>query len=850
FAPNTSAQLSQSPYAPSTLVFEAPPTSATITGFSDADRIVLSNVTVSSASYAGSTLSLVTSGGVLTYTLTGDLVGLTLDADAASQGIIQFDASSSPPLPNDVVVDQIVVSGGTVIEPAGHVTANGIGGVAVSVDGGGMLALAGGSVVTAKQSAIVGDAGSGTLVVMGGALEVTASSSTPGNLVIGAQHSGNGTVLDLEQIAVGGEVIVGSAGSGTLDLRGVAASLSAGSAIIGQGATGTGTVRVNGGEWMNSGALTVGGAGSGTLTIDGSDNGVTGQATAYNVNIGNQATGHGTVFLDSGELLVANYAAAANTLTVGGAGTGDLTLHGASEVAVGYALGGAIVSGQPVSNTGHVTVGDTPGGQGHVVIGDDSTILVYGDTTVGSAGVVTLGGSAGDDALLAMTVGLTVSSGGIVSLGDADASIRAPIIDVDSGGVISGLGTLSGDLGGNQTTTSADIVNDGTIKAKGGDLLLYGDISGSGTLSIASGATMTLEGSVASGQTVAFASHATLVIADPRAFHGVISGFDASDTLVIGGEQATGVTWSGGTMTIALPSGLLQYSVAGDYSAGFVEQSNGLGGSTLQANPSIVGGGEGDVHMTTFDGLKYEFQAVGDFVVAQSTDPGNPWEIQMRTSSWGSAVSVTQVLGTTVGDEQVTFAVGRDNIVHIDGAADTALQVGGTQQLGDDGSDGGSLARLSDNVYRLDWANGESMTVTNYMGIYLDWTVTLGPNDAPGSVHGLLGGDAGQANDFQLRDGTVLTPPLSEQQMLGLYADSWRVTSGASLLDDPQAPAVAQLVQAMATPTAGVAPAAASPTTTATGVTANTTGLMQDPSFYTAFDSFQPDMNRFSDSGF
>jgi T5SS/PEP-CTERM-associated repeat protein len=696
--------------------------------------------------------------------------------------------------------------------------------------------------VTAEQSAIVGNTGSGTLVVMGGALEVTASSSTPGNLVIGAQHSGNGIVLDLEQIAVGGEVIVGSAGSGTLEVRGVAASLSAGSAIIGQGATGTGTVRVNGGEWMNSGALTVGGAGSGTLTIDGSDNGVTGQVTAYNVNIGNQAIGHGTVFLDSGELLVANYAAAANTLTVGGAGTGDLTLHGASEVAVGYALGGAVVSGNPVSNTGHLTVGDTLGGQGHVVIADDSTILVYGDTTVGSAGVVTLGGSAGDDALLAMTVSLTVNSGGIVSLGEADATIRAPVIDVDSGGVISGLGTLSGDLGGNQTTTSADIVNDGTIEARGGDLLVYGNITGNGTLSIASGATMTLEGAVASGETVQFSPHATLVIADPGAFHGVISGFDASDTLVIGGEQATGVTWSGGTMTIDLPSGALQYSVSGDYSAGFVSHANGLGGSTLQANPSTVGGGEGDVHMTTFDGLKYDFQATGDFVVAQSTDPGNPWEIQMRTTSWGGAVSVTQVLGTEVGDEQVTFAVGRDNTVHIDGVADTALQVGDTQRLG---NDDGSLARLSDDVYRLDWANGESMTVTNFSGIYLDWTVTLGPNDAPGSVHGLLGSDTGQANDFQLRDGTVLTSPLSEQQMLSLYADSWRVTPGASLLDDPQASAVAQLVQAMATPTAGMAPAAATTTTTA-----NTTGPTQDPVFYTGFDSSQPDMNRFSDSGF
>src|SRR6185437_7641401 len=160
FAPNTSDQLGQDPYTPSTLVLAAPPTTATITGFTYADRIVLSGVTVSSASYAGSTLSVLTSSGTtLTYALTGDLAGLTLDTDAASQGIIQFDASSSPALPGDTVVDQIIVSGGTVIEPPGHVTANGIGGVAVSVDGGGVLALAGGSVVTAEQSAVVGDAG-------------------------------------------------------------------------------------------------------------------------------------------------------------------------------------------------------------------------------------------------------------------------------------------------------------------------------------------------------------------------------------------------------------------------------------------------------------------------------------------------------------------------------------------------------------------------------------------------------------------------------------------------------------------------------------------------------------------
>jgi hypothetical protein len=200
------------------------------------------------------------------------------------------------------------------------------------------------------------------------------------------------------------------------------------------------------------------------------------------------------------------------------------------------------------------------------------------------------------------------------------------------------------------------------------------------------------------------------------------------------------------------------------------------------------------------------------------------------------------VLGTRVGDEQVTFAVGRDNVVHIDGVADTALQVGDVQQLGDDGT----LTRLSGDGYRLDWANGESMTVANHLDIYLDWNVTLGPNDAPGSVHGLLGSDTGQANDFQLRDGTVLARPLSEQQILGLYADSWRVTPGASLLDDPQAPALAQLVQVMAAPPATAAPAATIP-----DGSAGTAGPMPNQNLFAGVGySGSPDQYRPSDSGY
>jgi hypothetical protein len=96
---------------------------------------------------------------------------------------------------------------------------------------------------------------------------------------------------------------------------------------------------------------------------------------------------------------------------------------------------------------------------------------------------------------------------------------------------------------------------------------------------------------------------------------------------------------------------------------------------------------------------------------------------------------------------------------------------------------GGTLTRLSAASYRLTWSMGESVTVTD-KGSWLDWSVALGPHDGPGSMQGLLGSDSGQATDFQLPDGSVIPQPLSDAEILGVFADAWRVAPGASLFDD------------------------------------------------------------------
>ncbi|HMK01227.1 MAG TPA: hypothetical protein VK552_18070, partial [Reyranella sp.] len=159
---------------------------------------------------------------------------------------------------------------------------------------------------------------------------------------------------------------------------------------------------------------------------------------------------------------------------------------------------------------------------------------------------------------------------------------------------------------------------DGSIAAAGGNLLLYGRVMGAGTLAATTGSTLTLQAAVGADQTLAFSPNARAVLDDARAFDGTITGFGAGDVLNIAGTTATSATWSNGMLTLATAFGAIQLNVSGSYASnGFTVQADGLGGTN-------VTGGTGDVHMVTFDGLHYDFQAVGDFVAVRSTDRANP----------------------------------------------------------------------------------------------------------------------------------------------------------------------------------------------------------------------------------
>jgi len=198
-----------------------------------------------------------------------------------------------------------------------------------------------------------------------------------------------------------------------------------------------------------------------------------------------------------------------------------------------------------------------------------------------------------------------------------------------------------------------------------------------------------------------------------------------------------------------------------------------------------TGSAQGDVHMVTFDGLHYDFQAVGDFTLTRSMVADNSFDVQIRTAPYpiNDLASITTQVAAQVGDNSVLFDLGGG--VTVNGVADTAPGTSYATQL----FDGGKLVMVSPDTYQIDWTNGEALTVSNE-GICFNLGITLSAGDGPDSVQGLLGSDSGQASDFQLPDGTVLAPPVSDSELLGEFADAWRVAPDQSMLTETIATAL------------------------------------------------------------
>jgi hypothetical protein len=188
--------------------------------------------------------------------------------------------------------------------------------------------------------------------------------------------------------------------------------------------------------------------------------------------------------------------------------------------------------------------------------------------------------------------------------------------------------------------------------------------------------------------------------------------------------------------------------------------------------PAPPSSGVGDPHMHTPDGLAYEFQQVGEYVY--STDGGD-FVLQVRTGPYNgsSTVASNHALAANVAGDRVGYYYGANEPLLVDGAP-VAVPAGGLML-----AHGGRVARTP-NGYQIVWPGGEVVAI----GIHGLLNITINVPDRTKHYDGLLGTwDGNPRNDLVPRGGAPLPWPISQDQVYGIFGDSWRVTAAESLFD-------------------------------------------------------------------
>ncbi|MCI5197562.1 MAG: hypothetical protein D3919_15350, partial [Candidatus Electrothrix sp. AW5] len=192
------------------------------------------------------------------------------------------------------------------------------------------------------------------------------------------------------------------------------------------------------------------------------------------------------------------------------------------------------------------------------------------------------------------------------------------------------------------------------------------------------------------------------------------------------------------------------------------------------------GNSSGDPHLRTFDGLGYDFQAVGEFVYIQSTEDPTEMTVQIRQESSKNSKHVAW-------NTAVAMSVGGD-IVEINGRNNPPVSINRTPTPMENKEvihlkNGCKIYAEKQSRYLVIWKDNTIVDV-GFHDIYFAIRTSL-PDSRKGLVKGLLGNsDGDKANDLQTRDGSIvfdLTNKLTKDELYNQFGNSWRITQEESL---------------------------------------------------------------------
>lgn len=186
---------------------------------------------------------------------------------------------------------------------------------------------------------------------------------------------------------------------------------------------------------------------------------------------------------------------------------------------------------------------------------------------------------------------------------------------------------------------------------------------------------------------------------------------------------------------------------------------------TLNCNPQTVTWG--DPHLITLDRLKYDFQSMGEFVLAKSSV--SDLEIQVRQKKFrNDNITVNSAVAANVDGTKVSIHLGPE------------VYVNGNLHAGDIVLDSGGGVAQTDSGYRLTWQDGSIVDVAVGRGAM---SVSFALNDQHReNISGLIGNwDGDSSNDFRIRNGDLIERPIRADQLYKEYADSWRILQPDSL---------------------------------------------------------------------